>query len=630
MIEKILGFLFTKMRGKIMDYENLARTILKNVGGKENINAAWHCATRLRFKLKNEDIAQTQDIENLDGVVTVVKSAGQYQVVIGNAVAKVFDPLARLANLDTEDKPATENKQSNDTIINRFIGFISGVFTPFLGAMAGAGVLKGLLALFVATGWLQTTSGTYQIWYAAGDGFFYFLPMMLAFTAAKRLNVNQFVAVALAAALVYPTLATAISSSKGIDFFGIPVVPTTYSSSVIPILLAVWVLTYIEPVLDKIFPEAVRNILTPLAALMIMTPLTLLVVGPLGTSVGTILSNGVSAIYNFAPFVAGAIMGAFWQVFVIFGVHWTFVPVMMNNIAKLGYDPLLPILSVAVISQAGAALGVFLKTKDPKMKSLAGSSVLTAVLGITEPTIYGVTLKLKKPFICASIAGAIGGAIAGAGGAHASSFTLPSLLALPTYLGNGFVSVIIGLVVAFTLGTILTYLFGVSNDRNAKSTIVNNENSLKTETILPPVSGTIIPLTSVKDEVFASEAMGQGIAIVPDSDVIVAPVNGTISAIYPTKHAIGIISEKGAEILIHIGIDTVALKGKYFEQLVEQNQKIKQGDPILKFDRNAIKNAGYDTSIMLIITNTAAYQIEETLETKADHNWLLTLTPVTK
>ena len=609
-----------------MNYENLAQSILTNVGGKENINTAWHCATRLRFKLKDENIANTNIIENLEGVVTVVKSAGQYQVVIGNAVAKVFDPLAKLANLDSE--VVTTSESPKETIINRFIGFISGVFTPFLGAMAGAGVLKGLLALFVALNWLQTTSGTYQIWYAAGDGFFYFLPMMLAFTAAKRLKVNQFVAVALAAALVYPTLATAISSSKGIDFIGIPVVPTTYSSSVIPILLAVWVLSYIEPVLDKIFPESVRNILTPLVGLMIMTPLTLLVVGPLGTSVGTMLSSGVSAIYNFAPFIAGAIMGAFWQVFVIFGVHWTFVPVMMNNIAKLGYDPLLPILSVAVISQAGAALGVFLKTKDLKMKSLAGSSVLTAVLGITEPTIYGVTLKLKKPFICASIAGAIGGAIAGAGGAHASSFTLPSLLALPTYLGKGFISVIIGLIVAFVLGAVLTYLFGVSNKKNMPE--INGASELVDEQVLAPVTGTIIPLTSVKDEVFASQAMGKGIAIVPDDDLIVAPVNGTISAVYPTKHAIGIISEKGAEILIHIGIDTVALKGQYFEQLVNQNQKIKQGDPLVKFDRKAISKAGYDVSVMLIVTNTNNYEIKETLETKAMHNWLLSLSPIAK
>lgn len=362
-------------------------------------------------------------------------------------------------------KTARDNTQETQKInlLNRFIGFISAVFAPFLGAMAGAGILKGLLALFTAVGWLQATSGTYQIWYAAADGFFYFLPLMLAFTSAKELKVNQFVAVSLAAALVYPALATAINTGKGIDFVGLHIVPTNYTSSVIPIILAVWVLSYVEPILDKIFPEAVRNILTPMVALMVMTPLTLLVVGPIGTGVGTVLSSGVSIIYNFAPFLAGIIMGALWQVFIIFGIHWTFVPVMINNIGKLGYDTLLPILSVSVMSQAGAVFGVFLKTKDPALKSLAGSSVITAVLGITEPSIYGITLKLKKPFICATIAGAIGGAITSAGGAQGHSFTLPSLLALPTYIGNGFISVVIGLVVAFGLAMILTYLFGVSN-----------------------------------------------------------------------------------------------------------------------------------------------------------------------
>lgn len=614
-----------------MDYNATAKQILAGVGGKENINTAWHCATRLRFKLKDDKLADGEKIEALDGVITVVNSAGQYQVVIGNAVEKVFAPLAELAGLENPDNQEADvaDDGKKESIINKLIGFISGVFTPFLGAMAGAGILKGLLALFLSLGWLTEKSGAYQIWYAAGDGFFYFLPILLAFTAAKKLKVNQFVAVALATALVYPALVAITSSSQTINFFGIPVIPTTYTSSVIPILLAVWVMSFIEPVLDKVFPEAVRNIFTPLFLLLIMAPLTLIVVGPLGAGIGTLLSSGVSAIYNFAPALAGALMGAFWQVFVIFGVHWTFVPVMMNNIGKLGYDPLLPILSVAVISQAGAALGVFLKSKDSKMKSLAGSSVATALLGITEPTIYGVTLKLKRPFIMAAIAGAIGGAIAGGGQAHASSFTLPSLLALPTYLGNGFTSVVIGLVVAFVLGAVLTYLFGFSkqqleNDETTNATVVDQDGQ---ESIISPVSGTIIPLNNVKDEVFASEAMGQGIAIVPTSNIIKAPVSGTVSAVYPTGHAIGIISENGAEVLIHIGIDTVELNGQHFKTLVKQNQKIVVGEPLVEFDREALRSAGYDNTVMLIITNTAAYQIEDTEETMAtDSNWVLKLT----
>ncbi len=453
--------------------------------------------------------------------------------------------------------------------------------------MAGAGILKGLLALAVAFNWMSTTSGAYKIWYSAGDAIFYFLPVFLAFTAAKQLKVNQFVAVSLGAALLYPTLVTVMTNSTTLHFFGIPVVPTTYTSTVIPILLAVWVLSYLEPVLDKLFPAAIRNIFTPLFSLIIM--------------------------------------GAFWQVFVIFGVHWTFVPLMMNNIAKMGYDPLLPILSAAVLSQAGAALAVFLKSRDQKMKALAGSSFVTALFGITEPTIYGVTLKLKRPFYCAVVGGALGGAIIGAAGTHASSFTLPSLLAVPTFLGHGFMGEVIGLIVAFLGGAILTYFFGFARQQQADYSVVSDQSD---NTVMAPVEGTIIPLTSVHDEVFASEAMGKGLAIVPNKGTVTAPVDGTITAVYPTGHAIGITANSGAEILIHIGINTVQLNGQYFETMVKQNQVVKRGDLLTKFDVDKIKTAGYDTTVMVIITNTADYQmVKPTDATETSDNWILELQP---
>ncbi|WP_137626836.1 beta-glucoside-specific PTS transporter subunit IIABC [Lactiplantibacillus pingfangensis] len=609
-----------------MDYKALAQQILTDIGGKENIVKAWHCATRLRFNLKAVDKADTEAINNLDGVITVVQSAGQYQVVIGNSVAKVYDALADIAGLanDAAQPQATEDAGEKQNIVNRFIGFISGIFTPFLGALAGAGILKGLLALGVALNWLSVNSGAYQIWYAAGDAIFYFLPIFLAFTAAKQLHVNQFVSVSLGAALLYPTLVAVMSKSATLHFFGIPVVPTTYTSTVIPILLAVWVLSYLEPLFDKLFPEAIRNIFTPLLSLIVMVPLTMMIVGPIGGAISNALANGMMAVYNFLPVGAGLIMGAFWQVFVIFGVHWTFVPLMMNNIAKMGYDPLLPILSAAVLSQAGAALGVFLKIKDPKMKALAGSSVITAFFGITEPTIYGVTLKLKRPFYCAVAGGAAGGAIAGAFQVHASSFTLPSLLALPTYLGQGFAGELIGLAVAFVGAAVLTYFFGVTNEAPDETTTAK----LADDTIMAPVEGTIIPLTSVKDEVFASEAMGKGLAIVPTNGEVKSPVTGTVSAVYPTGHAIGITADNGAEILIHIGIDTVQLNGKYFETLVKQNAHVNQGELVTKFDAEKIKVAGYDTTVMVIVTNTTSYAaVEPTDATEAQGNWLLKLQP---
>ncbi|MCS8562595.1 beta-glucoside-specific PTS transporter subunit IIABC [Weissella cibaria] len=611
-----------------MDYEGLAKEILTDVGGKENINTAWHCATRLRFKLKDEAKAQTEKIENLDGVVTVVQSAGQYQVVIGNSVANVFEPLSKLAGLGNggESATTTDEPVEKDSLINRFIGFISSVFTPFLGAMAGTGVLKGLLTLLSVTGVLKETSGAYQIWYAAADGFFYFLPVFLAITAARRLKVNEFVAIGLAVALLYPNLVAAMGSKTQLDFFGIPVVSATYSSSVIPILLAIWLLSYIQPVFDKFFHESVRNIFTPMFSLALLMPITVLAIGPLGTGVGTVLSGAVEAIYNVAPLIAGAIMGALWEVFVIFGVHWTFVPVITNTIAVSGHDPLQPILTVAVIAQAGALLGVFLKTKNTKLKSLSGSATLSALLGITEPGIYGVTLKLKKPFIFAVIGGAIGGAIAAVGGAQATAMTLVSLLGVPTFIGPGFMSAVIGLGVGFIIPTVLTYFFGVPAEEQTGTDI--NETVSAGEQLNAPIQGTILPLSAVKDPVFASEAMGKGLAIVPTNNDLVAPADATVAAVYPSKHAIGLVTDAGAEILLHIGIDTVQLDGQHFEQFVEQGQKVKVGDKLVTFDRAAIAAAGYDTTVMMIVTNTPNYTISETSETEARNAWVLNLQTV--
>ncbi|WP_270337139.1 beta-glucoside-specific PTS transporter subunit IIABC [Weissella cibaria] len=611
-----------------MDYEGLAKEILTDVGGKENINTAWHCATRLRFKLKDEAKAQTEKIENLDGVVTVVQSAGQYQVVIGNSVANVFEPLSKLAGLGNggESATTTDEPVEKDSLINRFIGFISSVFTPFLGAMAGTGVLKGLLTLLSVTGVLKETSGAYQIWYAAADGFFYFLPVFLAITAARRLKVNEFVAIGLAVALLYPNLVAAMGSKTQLDFFGIPVVSATYSSSVIPILLAIWLLSYIQPVFDKFFHESVRNIFTPMFSLALLMPITVLAIGPLGTGVGTVLSGAVEAIYNVAPLIAGAIMGALWEVFVIFGVHWTFVPVITNTIAVSGHDPLQPILTVAVIAQAGALLGVFLKTKNTKLKSLSGSATLSALLGITEPGIYGVTLKLKKPFIFAVIGGAIGGAIAAVGGAQATAMTLVSLLGVPTFIGPGFMSAVIGLGAGFIIPTVLTYFFGVPAEEQTGTDI--NETVSAGEQLNAPIQGTILPLSAVKDPVFASEAMGKGLAIVPTNNDLVAPADATVAAVYPSKHAIGLVTDAGAEILLHIGIDTVQLDGQHFEQFVEQGQKVKVGDKLVTFDRAAIAAAGYDTTVMMIVTNTPNYTISETSETEARNAWVLNLQTV--
>ncbi|MBZ3795620.1 beta-glucoside-specific PTS transporter subunit IIABC [Lacticaseibacillus rhamnosus] len=605
----------------------LAKQLLKLVGGKQNINQVWHCATRLRFTLKDQDKVPKEKVEALDGVITVVEASGQFQVVIGNNVSDVYQEVVKLepSLSDGTEGPATvtHEKMTFKRAFNGLLTFISGVFTPFLGAMAGAGILKGLLSLAVVLGWLTTKSGAYQIWWAAADGIFYFLPLALAFTAAKQLKVNQFVAMAIAAAMVYPNI-VALVGKPSIDFFGIPVVAANYTATVLPILLVVVVQKFLEPFFNRIWHESVRNILAPLCLLVVIVPLTMLVVGPVSSILSNGLATAIVSLNKSVPVLAGMILGGFWQVFVIFGVHWALVPVMMNNIALYGTDPMMPILLPAVLAQAGAAFAVFLKARDAKMKSLAGSSTITALFGITEPTIYGITLKLKKPFYCACVAGAVGGIIVAMSGAGANVASLASILSLPTYLGKGFGVSVIGDVVAFVLGVGLTLAFGGIN-APAKNQAAAEVVADHAETLAAPVKGTLVTLSDVPDEVFVSGTMGQGIAIEPEENVVKSPVAGTVSLVYPTGHAIGITSDKGAEILIHIGIDTVNLKGKHFKALIEQGQKVTVGTPLVEFDHQAIQAAGYAPTVMMIVTNSDQYQVETRSDGATDDDALMTL-----
>ena len=611
-----------------MNESGLAQQLLNLIGGKQNINQVWHCATRLRFTLKDRAKVPKDKIEALDGVITVVEASGQFQVVIGNNVGDVYHEVVKLepslSEGETSGETAAQGKMTFKSAFNSLLTFISGVFTPFLGAMAGAGILKGLLSLAVVMGWLTAKSGAYQIWWAAADGIFYFLPIALAFTAAKQLKVNQFVSMAIAAAMVSPGIVALGAKATTIDFFGIPVVPANYTATVLPILLVVVVQKFLEPVFNKLWHESVRNIMAPLCLLVVIVPLTLIVVGPISATVSSWLATAIVSLNKSVPILAGLVLGGFWQVIVIFGVHGALVPVMMNNIAQNGTVLMMPILLPAVLSQAGAALAVFLRTRDAKMKSLAGSSTITALFGITEPTIYGITLKLKKPFYLACVAGAVGGMIVAISGAGANAAALASVLSLPTFIGKGFGLSVVGDVVAFALGTVLTYFFGGIN-AGAKAKTAPSANSEPGEVLAAPVKGVLVPLTGLADEVFASETMGKGVAIVPENGMVKAPVAGVIRLLYPTGHAIGIQSDKGSEILIHIGIDTVNLKGKHFQPLVAQGQHVEIGTPLVQFDHEAIEKEGYESTVMMIVTNSDQYQIATLGQGATDDRPVMTL-----
>lgn len=594
------------------NYEKLAKEIVGYIGGSENVNALVHCATRLRFKVKNTQNVDKKKLEQLEGVITVLDSGGQIQVVIGQHVADVYDTIFEVTDLKKENQSDAEESGEKKNLLNTFMDTISGIFAPVLGVMSGAGMLKALLILCTTFGWLKADMGTYRILYAAADGVFTFIPVFLAYTAAKKFRANEFVAVGVAAALLYPDLTAAYSAGEALTFLKIPVVLVSYTSSVIPIVISVYALSKLEKGLKKIVPTVCKTFLTPLLSLAIMVPATYLVIGPIADTVGKALASGYTGLVGLNPVIAGGLLGLIWPAAVMFGVHWGFVPIVMNNIAEYGRDTLFTITGPNNMAQAGATLGVFLKTKDKSVKELAGPAALSAVLaGITEPAIYGVTLRFKRPFFIGAVFSGIAGAIVAAAGTGAPTLLGTSILTLPGYIGVGFVGFLIACAIAYFGSAIVTYFFGYSDDMLPKKEEKKEEPQeiipAKDEALLAPVSGKVIPLSEVRDEAFAGGILGQGAAVIPENGEICAPCDGVISVMYPTGHAVGIKSDIGAEILIHVGMDTVTLNGSCFDVQVKAGDHVKAGQLLVRANIEGIKKEGLDITTPVIVANTADY-----------------------
>ena len=585
------------------DLSKMASEIMKYIGGPDNVIDVAHCATRLRFRLKNTDMVDSVQLERTEGVIKTLESGGQFQIVIGNKVSLVYEEILKShKNLATGQENTGSEEHKN--IFDAFIATVAAIFTPVLMVMCGSGVLKGILAIAVSVG-MSTDSGTYLVLYAAADAFFVFMPFLLAFSSAKRFGANQFLAVTLAGSLVYPNLITAIGSGAELTFLGIPLVLLNYHGTVLPVIISVFVLSKVEKLLKRIIPEAVYSFMMPCVALVIMTPLSLLVIGPVLTTV----ANGLAAAYEMiadVPVVAGIIVGAFWEVLVVFGVHWTFVPIMLNNVSLYGADSLSSLVAPAIFSQAGAALGVFLKTRKQEVKSVAGPAALSGIFGITEPAIYGVTLKYKKPFYMAMFSGAVGAVIAAFSGAAGIGAPIPGLLTLPCWAGKGFVMFLVACLVAFVGAAILTWTIGYKDEDPAEETSTEQTVGEK-EVVASPLTGKVVPLTEVKDEAFSGELLGKGVAIDPTEGTVVAPCDGTVTVLFPTKHAIGIVTENGAELLIHLGLDTVKLEGEYFTAHIAQGDKVEKGQLMMTVDLEAVKAAGYSMVTPIIVTNTPDY-----------------------
>lgn len=594
------------------NYEKLAKEIVGYIGGSENVNALVHCATRLRFKVKNTQNVDKKKLEQLEGVITVLDSGGQIQVVIGQHVADVYDTIFEVTDLKKENQSDAEESGEKKNLLNTFMDTISGIFAPVLGVMSGAGMLKALLILCTTFGWLKADMGTYRILYATADGVFTFIPVFLAYTAAKKFRANEFVAVGVAAALLYPDLTAAYSAGEALTFLKIPVVLVSYTSSVIPIVISVYALSKLEKGLKKIVPTVCKTFLTPLLSLAIMVPATYLVIGPIADTVGKALASGYTGLVGLNPVIAGGLLGLIWPAAVMFGVHWGFVPIVMNNIAEYGRDTLFTITGPNNMAQAGATLGVFLKTKDKSVKELAGPAALSAVLaGITEPAIYGVTLRFKRPFFIGAVFSGIAGAIVAAAGTGAPTLLGTSILTLPGYIGVGFVGFLIACAIAYFGSAIVTYFFGYSDDMLPKKEEKKEEPQeiipAKDEALLAPVSGKVIPLSEVRDEAFAGGILGQGAAVIPENGEICAPCDGVISVMYPTGHAVGIKSDIGAEILIHVGMDTVTLNGSCFDVKVKAGDHVKAGQLLVRANIEGIKKEGLDITTPVIVANTADY-----------------------
>lgn len=605
-----------------MKYERLAKDIIANVGGKENVNSLTHCVTRLRFKLKDESKANTEVLKKMDGIVTVIKSGGQYQVVIGNHVPDVYADVVAIGGFGEASSDSGEKMSP----FNRFIDIISGVFQPVLGVLCATGMIKGLNAILIATGLLVNTDSTYVILNAIADCLFNFFPIFLGFTAAKKFKLNQFTGMAIGAAMVYPSI-TALAGTT-VSFLGIPVVipSSSYQSTVIPIILAVLFASIVEKFFKKIIPDVVKTFLVPFCTLLIVVPATFMVIGPVASYAANLLGDITLGIYNFSPIVAGLFIGGFWQVFVMFGLHWGLVPISMNNISVLGYDALLATSVTVCFAQTGVVLAILLKTKSKKLKTLCIPSVISGFFGVTEPAIYGITLPRKKPFVLSCIAGAVTGGITGFFGSKLFASGPMGLFVLPTAINpegidRGFYGMVLAAVVGLVLGFILMMFSKLpKEDMENEENIESKEILVNKEILVSPLKGNIMALSDVEDAAFASGALGKGVAITPVEGKVFAPADGTLTTLFPTSHALGITTDNGAEILIHVGMDTVQLEGKYFNAKVKQGEKVKKGQLLLEFDINEINKAGFSTVTPVIVTNFDSYlDVVETDKKKVDY-----------
>ena len=594
-----------------MSYQELAKEILSQVGGKENIQQLTHCATRLRFVLNDNSKANTDALKKTNGVVGVAEAGGQYQVIIGSDVQSVYRPLMDLVGLKEDSSANAE--EAHQKPLAKLLSIISGIFTPILPIITAAGMIKAVLSILVVFKIVTTKDQNYQVLNFIGDAGFYFLPVFLGGTAAKQFKTNTYLGMLMGATLLHPTFTAMVANFKetgaGIELFGIPFSPVGYSSTVIPVILGVWFMSYVERFADRISPKAIKFFSVPLITALITSIVMFSVLGPIGSVIGQYLGDFFKWLETFGPWVVPTVVGIFSPFLVMTGTHYGLVSIGINNRLTLGYDTVAqPGMLASNVAQGGAALAIAFKTKDTDKKALATSAGITAVCGITEPALYGVTLQNRAAMIGTMVAGGIAGFFLGIMNARNFSGGSPGLLTIMAYVGENTVYylyvALAGLVMSVAIAFIVTY-FLYKDDEVIEST---PEEVVPTEALAAPVAGKVVPLAKVEDEIFSSEMLGKGIAILPEENIVKSPVKGEIVTIFDTQHAIGLKTDDDVEVLIHIGIDTVNLKGQHFNALAKVGDRVEVGTPIMEVDFTAVKEAGYDIITPVIVTNTAAFK----------------------
>lgn len=622
----ILKSISNEEREKSMDYESVAKKILQRVGGAENVTGLVHCMTRLRFNLKDESIVDDEAVKKTKGVMGVMKKGGQYQIIIGNDVGYVYEELNKLGKFSNQAPKKKENSTEKKNILTMLMDTISGIMTPVIPAIIGAAMIKVLLTLLPMIGVLNTSGDTYQLLTVIGDGAFFFMPVLIAVSASKKFGTNVYYAASIALIMLHPNfismMTTAHDANETIRFLGlIPVTYATYSYSVIPIILAVWSLKYVEKFVDKITPVITKNFLKPMLVVLIEAPIALIILGPLGAICGNVLSDVVYFIHDKLGFIAVGLVAGIYPFVVMAGMHHAFTPIKLGMIATTGYENFICIGELCSnMAQGAASLAVAIKSKNKDFKQIAGSSAFSALLaGITEPALYGVTLRLKRPMLGACIGAVAGGLFGGFFQLKCFGIATPAIVTIVQYVEESrpmslliaALTILITVIVAFIATMLIGFEDVVDEDDEEEYFEEVKEEPELTDgeeiTVLNPLAGEIVSLNQVKDATFSQEILGKGVAVVPAEGVVYAPFDGKVDMMFETGHAVGLTSDKGVELLIHVGIDTVNLKGQYFHPMKKTGDEVKKGDVLLTFEKEKIEQE-YDLMTPVIISNTNRYQ----------------------